>query len=152
MRSRLRAHGVTTPWVVIVTWCLLSLTAGAVAKENTATDARRFPPSYITIEGHENVTPDQWTDPRVCGQCHTRQYEGWNGSMHSNAFKDPVFQALWALGEKTDPKLRNHCGACHTPIGVYGVLDDGELWLRVRVVSLDGAQSRLDHSRLLSRP
>ena len=118
MRSRLRAHGVTTPWVVIVTWCLLSLTAGAVAKENTATDARRFPPSYITIEGHENVTPDQWTDPRVCGQCHTRQYEGWNGSMHSNAFKDPVFQALWALGEKTDPKLRNHCGACHTPIGV----------------------------------
>jgi hypothetical protein len=81
-------------------------------------DERRFPPSYITTEGHRDVTPEEWTDPRTCGQCHTYQYEGWNGSMHSNAFKDPVFQALWALAEKADPGMRNHCGGCHTPIGV----------------------------------
>lgn len=79
---------------------------------------RRFPPSYISTEGHRDVTPEEWTDPRICGQCHTYQYEGWNGSMHSNAFKDPVYQALWALGEKADPSLRNHCGGCHSPIAV----------------------------------
>jgi hypothetical protein len=81
-------------------------------------DERRFPPSYVSIEGHREVKPEDWTDPRICGQCHSEQYQGWNGSMHSNAFKDPVYQALWALAEKADPKMRNHCGTCHTPIGI----------------------------------
>lgn len=81
-------------------------------------DERRFPPSYITTEGHRELKPEDWTDPRICGQCHSYQYEGWNGSMHSNAFKDPVYQALWALAEKADPSMRNHCGSCHTPIGI----------------------------------
>ncbi|MEJ2310440.1 MAG: multiheme c-type cytochrome [Gammaproteobacteria bacterium] len=71
-------------------------------------DERRFPPSYVSTDGHKDVKPGDWTDPRICGQCHTKQYEGWNGSMHSNAFKDPVFQALWALAEKADPNMRNH--------------------------------------------
>ncbi|MCB1721179.1 MAG: hydroxymethylbilane synthase [Alphaproteobacteria bacterium] len=43
--------------------------------------------------------------------------------------------------------LRILDGSCHTPIGVYGVLDGGELWLRVRVVSLDGAQRFDDEIR-----
>lgn len=85
---------------------------------STQSDDRRFPPSYISTEGHRDLSPDDWTDPRICGQCHTYQYEGWNGSMHSNAFKDPVYQALWALAEKADPEMRNHCGGCHSPIGV----------------------------------
>lgn len=81
---------------------------------------RRFEPSYITIDGNEHPTVDDWTDPRLCGQCHAEQYKGWNGSMHSNAFKDPIFQALWAIGEKSnsDLNLTNHCGSCHSPIGV----------------------------------
>jgi hypothetical protein len=96
---------------------------GAMAAEKAQTvkrDAvRPFPPSYISLaEGHKQVKVEDWKDPRLCGQCHTVQYEGWNGSMHSNAFRDPVFQALWALGEKADPRNRNHCGACHTAIGV----------------------------------
>ncbi len=77
-----------------------------------------FLPSYITVKGHRKLTPDDWTDPKICGQCHPRQYRGWNGSMHSNAFKDPIFQALWALAEKaTEGKMRNHCGGCHSPSG-----------------------------------
>ncbi len=89
---------------------------GAQASEADADD-RRFPPSYITTADGRDVHPEDWTDPRLCGQCHTEQYQGWNGSMHSNAFKDPVFQALWAIAEKADPDNRNHCGGCHTPIG-----------------------------------
>lgn len=94
--------------------------SGLAIGDQTATDrdGRRFPPSYVSTQDHQAVTPEQWTDPRICGQCHTRQYEGWNGSMHSNSFKDPVYQALWALAEKADPSMRNHCGTCHTPIGI----------------------------------
>lgn len=85
---------------------------GEKTKEN-----RPFSPSYLTTENDKKVKDHDWTDPRMCGQCHTKQYQGWNGSMHSNAFKDPVFQALWALAEKANPDLRNHCGSCHSPIG-----------------------------------
>lgn len=81
-------------------------------------DDRRFPPAYMSTEGGKDLHPEDWTDPRLCGQCHSYQYEGWNGSMHSNAFRDPVYQALWALAEKADPSMRNHCGGCHSPIAV----------------------------------
>lgn len=103
---------------------LIVISSMAIAREegmsgkNAVKDERRFAPSYVSIEGHKDVTPEQWTDPRICGQCHSAQYEGWNGSMHSNAFKDPVYQALWALAEKADPSMHNHCGTCHTPIGI----------------------------------
>ncbi|MCB9983926.1 MAG: hydroxymethylbilane synthase [Rhodospirillales bacterium] len=43
--------------------------------------------------------------------------------------------------------LRILDGSCHTPIGVYGVLDDGELWLRAGVISLDGTQRFDDEIR-----
>lgn len=61
---------------------------------------------------------DNWEDPEVCGGCHERQYKGWQGSMHSIAFKDPIFQAEWAIAEKeTGGQLQTLCGGCHTPIG-----------------------------------
>ena len=97
---------------------LAAMAGNAVADAAVLKDERRFPPSYITTEAHEALRVEDWSDPEICGQCHTRQYQGWNGSMHSNAFNDPVFQAMWALAEKADPSMRNNCGSCHTPIGV----------------------------------
>lgn len=32
-------------------------------------------------------------------------------------------------------------GSCHTPVGGYAVLDGDDMWLRVRVCSLDGSQN-----------
>jgi hypothetical protein len=88
-------------------------------QENSDTTLLSFPGSYMTAEApHGHLTDEDWTDPRICGQCHTYQYEGWNGSMHSNSFKDPVFQAEWAIAEKLELGLGDLCGACHTPIGV----------------------------------
>jgi hypothetical protein len=115
------AAGLTLALLAEVAGADTTAAAGVAAAQKTpleATDERRFPPTYITTEGHRDVKPEEWTDPRICGQCHTQQYQGWNGSMHSNAFKDPVFQALWALAEKADPSMHNHCGGCHTPIGI----------------------------------
>lgn len=40
--------------------------------------------------------------------------------------------------------LRALGGSCHTPVGVHAVLNDGSLYLRVQVVSLDGSQSWSD--------
>ena len=93
---------------------------GLGAKRKGVSNDRPFFPSYMTVkvESHKKITPESWTDPKVCAQCHPRQYRGWKGSMHSDAFKDPIFQALWAMAEKqTGGKMRNHCGGCHSPTG-----------------------------------
>lgn len=76
-------------------------------------------PSMAYVEGHRKVSVDDWTDPEVCGGCHTTQYEGWKGSMHSNSFKDPIFQAEWALAEKQiGGDIGKLCAGCHTPPGM----------------------------------
>jgi hypothetical protein len=78
-----------------------------------------FPPSYITTDTGQKLKPEDFQDPAICAGCHPRQAAGWNGSMHSIAFVDPVFQALWAVGDKeTNGATLNHCGACHTAIGI----------------------------------
>ncbi len=90
-----------------------------VVEKKNATSGLKFKPSYLSIKGHRDVTVDDWTDPEICAQCHPRQYKGWKGSMHANAFKDPVFQAEWALAEKDlGGQMMNYCGSCHSPIGV----------------------------------
>ncbi len=79
----------------------------------------QFPPSYITVPGGRRLTEADFGDPAICAGCHPKQYEGWKGSMHANSFKDPVFQKLWHLAEEaTGGALMNHCGGCHSPIGV----------------------------------
>ncbi len=60
-----------------------------------------------------------YEDPTVCGGCHNAIYEQWNGSMHSNSWKDPAFQKLYAMASKeTNGLLDVFCARCHTPIGV----------------------------------
>jgi cytochrome c553 len=76
-------------------------------------------PSLARVEGDRKVTPENWEDPAICGGCHTVQYQGWKGSMHSNSFKDPLFQAEWALAEKElGGNIGNLCGGCHSPVGM----------------------------------
>lgn len=76
-------------------------------------------PSNLATHKDRKLTAEDFEEPQACGKCHQRQMKGWNGSMHSLAFKDPVFQAEWALAHKaTDGKALNDCGGCHTPIGV----------------------------------
>ncbi|MGA7179817.1 MAG: multiheme c-type cytochrome [Thiobacillaceae bacterium] len=89
-----------------------------------AGDGIAFPyyPAFLEVEmgsGGAKPMPENWQDPKVCMGCHPRQYKGWSTSMHANAFQDPVFQAEWALADKaTGGKTLNHCGGCHTPIGI----------------------------------
>ena len=83
------------------------------------TDKQPFAPSYATTDLGRDLKVTDWEDPQVCAGCHPRQYKGWKGSMHANAFKDPIFQAEWALAEKAlGSNISNLCGGCHSPAGM----------------------------------
>jgi cytochrome c553 len=76
-------------------------------------------PSLARTDTGRALTPQDWEDPAICGGCHVTQYQGWKGSMHSNSFKDPIFQAEWALAEKeVGGDIGKLCGGCHSPVGM----------------------------------
>ena len=68
------------------------------------------------------VSIDQFIEPDICEGCHSDIYEQWKGSMHSNAYTDPIWRAATKLfikdakteGELTEMKT---CVKCHTPLG-----------------------------------
>lgn len=83
-----------------------------------AADPMPFPLSNLTVKDGAKVEINQFKDAKNCKGCHPRQFKGWQGSMHSIAFIDPVFQAEWAMGEtETQGATRNLCGGCHTALG-----------------------------------
>lgn len=85
-----------------------------------ATDKSKSPffPSRATTAGKE-VTSGMFDSPEVCGGCHTEIYSQWKGSMHSNAWTDPIYRAvLNAVSKAHGGKVDNFCMGCHTPIGV----------------------------------
>jgi len=81
-------------------------------------EAYPFYPSLINTNTGKPVKSTDFEHPEVCGECHTEIYDQWKGSMHSNAWHDPVFQALWQLGNKETHGLTEKlCAGCHTAIG-----------------------------------
>lgn len=61
----------------------------------------------------------QFDPPETCGGCHQEIYRQWKGSMHSNAWNDPVYLAVMRAASKgTKGVTDNLCIGCHTPIGL----------------------------------
>lgn len=80
--------------------------------------ASPFFPSRASTAGR-SVTPDMFDPPEVCGGCHVEIYAQWKGSMHSNAWTDPIYRAaLNAISKATGGKADKFCMGCHTPVGV----------------------------------
>jgi hypothetical protein len=50
-------------------------------------------PSNLAVADGRKLAPKDFEEPANCSKCHPRQFKGWQGSMHSRSFKDPVFQA-----------------------------------------------------------
>ncbi|OHB39523.1 MAG: hypothetical protein A2099_02800 [Planctomycetes bacterium GWF2_39_10] len=74
----------------------------------------------ITIPG--DVKKSQFFSPISCGACHPEIFKMWSGSTHANAWRNPLFQALYNLGKKTaegesQKKNIESCVRCHFPIG-----------------------------------
>ena len=101
---------------------------GMVAHKNNAIQAdpgyAKYPeeapfyPSRASSNG-KKLTDEMFDQPEVCGGCHSEIYQQWNGSMHSNAWKDPIYRAALNIASKnTKGKVDKLCMGCHTPIGV----------------------------------
>ncbi|HWR98747.1 MAG TPA: multiheme c-type cytochrome [Candidatus Methanoperedens sp.] len=96
------------------------LFAAALAPAPPATADEKFPfyPSLLNTSTGKPVASTEFEDPGICMGCHPAIYKQWNGSMHSNAFVDPVFQGLWRIGIKeTNGAVEKLCAGCHTAIG-----------------------------------
>jgi len=113
-------------------------------------NTNKFPfyPSLINTETGAPVTPDKFEAPEVCSGCHADIYAQWKGSMHSHAFVDPVFTALWKLGaQETQGFTTNLCGGCHSAIGVVsGDITLKESEFHTSAIAKEGVQCDLCHT------
>jgi len=77
-----------------------------------------FYPSRAGTDGR-TVTPNDFEPVALCSGCHMDIYNQWKGSMHSDAWTDPVYRsALHLMSVFSHGKIDNFCMGCHTPIGV----------------------------------
>jgi len=98
---------------------LLALLAGSALAAPKVFDVdREFYPYYPSlIKWNKSNVP--FNDPKKCSGCHSKQYKEWNGSVHSLALKDPVYQgelnkAVKAVGHE----ISRQCEGCHSPVGM----------------------------------
>ena len=107
-----------------------------------------FYPSLINTTTGKPVSSSEFMSPDICGGCHAEIFAQWKGSMHSHAFHDPIFQALWKLGSQETKGLTDKlCAGCHTGIGTVSeeiILQDGEF--QVSAIAKRGVQCDLCHT------
>ncbi len=79
---------------------------------------REFYPFYPSlIKWNKSSVP--FSPPNDCGGCHEKQYREWNGSVHSLAFHDPVYQGELNKGVKAvGHEIARQCEGCHSPAGM----------------------------------
>ncbi len=78
-----------------------------------------FYPSLVLVAGGRKLNTEDFTSSGACQSCHSEIHNQWNGSLHFNSFRDPVWQALWTVGHvETDGEVSKECLSCHTPIGI----------------------------------
>ncbi|HOC90772.1 MAG TPA: multiheme c-type cytochrome [bacterium] len=93
--------------------------AGANISAGSDNSEYRFFPNLLKITGDRQVTVNDFTGPETCGACHQGIHEQWEGSMHANSFKDPVWQKKWKMAfEETGGAIGTECIGCHSPIGM----------------------------------
>ncbi len=59
-------------------------------------------------------------DPATCDSCHSDPiYKAWRGSMMSQAGRDPVFWAAFAVAQNDAVDAGEYCLRCHVPSGWF---------------------------------
>ena len=102
---------VTAILIILVTSLGLAMADSSVFKVD-----RQFYPYYPSLIKWEK-SKAEFTPPSTCKDCHEKQYKEWNGSVHSLAFRDPVYQgelnkAVKAVGHE----ISRQCEGCHPPV------------------------------------
>lgn len=95
---------------------ILAFTSIAFASEMEV-DKEKYPYAPSLIQWEKSAA--EFTDPETCAECHPQQYEEWRGSMHSLAFKDPIYQGELQLAIKAvGHEVAKQCEGCHTAAAV----------------------------------
>lgn len=123
--------------------------ASVAAADDDVTQKHPFFPSLLNTATGKPVKSTDFYPPSKCKGCHAEIYDQWKGSMHSNAYRDPVFQALWKLANKETGGLTDKlCAGCHTAVGTVSeevrMGEDGEF--HVSEIAEEGVQCHLCHS------
>jgi len=104
---------------IVLVVLFTALFSSLVYAETKQTDKFPFFPSLLGTASGKPIKAADYTKPEICAGCHADIFKQWNGSMHSQAFVDPVFQALWKLGAQETKGLTDKlCGGCHAAAGV----------------------------------
>lgn len=86
-----------------------------------------FYPSAINTVTGLPASLDAFTPAQRCAYCHPLQHQEWSGSMHANAFADPLYQAAWReASRELGGAMDRLCAGCHTPVGTA----TEQVWIR----------------------
>jgi hypothetical protein len=82
--------------------------------------------SMLASEDGERLKIDDFLLYEECAECHERQWEELQGSMHSVAHTDPIYRATAELARaEAGPDIYAYCSGCHSPQGVSaGLIPD----------------------------
>jgi len=129
-----------------VCFALVGAAVAALAASPVFPVDREFYPYYPSlIKWNKSTVP--FNAPEVCGGCHEQQYQEWNGSVHSLAFKDPVYQGELNKGVKAvGHEIARQCEGCHTPIGVVTGEIKGPGISGLSAIALAGVSCDVCHS------
>jgi hypothetical protein len=77
-----------------------------------------FYPYYPSlVKWNKSTVP--FTPPETCGDCHSKQFEEWTGSVHALSFQDPVYQGeLNKAVKEAGRNVSRQCEGCHSPAGM----------------------------------
>lgn len=120
--------------------------AGSSPRSGVFDFDREFYPYYPSlIKWNKSKAP--FTPPETCRDCHPKQYKEWNGSVHSLAFKDPVYQgelnkAVKAAGHE----ISRQCEGCHSPAGMVTGEVKGPWTSGLSAVASSGVSCDMCHS------
>lgn len=105
-------------FVVTTIGCLL-LASGILDTSLAQNEDFPFYPSLFNTLNGKPAKLSDFMQYDKCKECHKRIYTQWQGSMHSNAYRDPVWQKLFEVGSKeTNGEIDKFCIGCHAPAGL----------------------------------
>jgi cytochrome c551/c552 len=79
----------------------------------------RFGYALIGTADDNPADPDLFLENDVCITCHERQYQEFQGSMHSASHDEPFYRRFAELArEEAGEEVYRYCSSCHAPAGV----------------------------------
>lgn len=90
----------TSRYIFLLTICIAVISTGTATAQT----------------GFGEFEEGDFSDPRVCGSCHSQNFEEWDGSMHAASNSDPFYQLMFSMASNdTQGAVDTYCPRCHSP-------------------------------------